>query len=228
MPNNWLSPSSRWPFTGEFFQTLRHHLSICICYLGAKSNIVLFSLTRNDVSGLQTAPGGGGKAGITQFSGMTITSYFILVADIFRLEENANIWQTTFSKWIFLSEMASMWIQRRFISECSTDKSTIVKVRACHLLATKLLPESMLTKTCHHMASLAHNVSNGHLIRNLHISAVLWPLCISCFNTGDVLHKEWCLTTDYHLHQDDPLQVSSLTKLQTSFIDFHMLSGGHV
>ena len=64
---------------------------------GDKSNIVLFSLTRNDVSGLQTAPGGGGKAGITQFSGMTITSYFILVADIFRLEENANIWQTTFS-----------------------------------------------------------------------------------------------------------------------------------
>ena len=97
MPNNWLSPSSRWPFTGEFFQTLRHHLSICICYLGAKSNIILFSLTRNDVSGLQTAPGGGGKAAITQFSGMTITSYFILVADIFRLEENANIWQTTFS-----------------------------------------------------------------------------------------------------------------------------------
>ena len=88
---------SRWPFTGEFFQTLRHHLSICICYLGAESNIVLFSLTRNDVSGLQTAPGGGGKAGITQFSGMTITSYFILVADIFRLEENDNIWQTTFS-----------------------------------------------------------------------------------------------------------------------------------
>ena len=42
VPNNWLSPSSRWPFTGEFFQTLRHHLSICICYLGAKSNIVLF------------------------------------------------------------------------------------------------------------------------------------------------------------------------------------------
>ena len=64
---------------------------------GAKSNIVLFSLTRKDVSGLQTAPGGGGKAAITQFSGMTITSYFILVADIFRLEENANIWQTTFS-----------------------------------------------------------------------------------------------------------------------------------
>ena len=83
---------------------------------------------------------------------------------------------------------------------------------ACHLLVNKLLPESMLTKTCHHMASLAHNVSNGHLIRNLHISSVLWPLCISCFNTGDVLHKEWCLTTDYHLHQDDPLQVSSLTK----------------
>ena len=83
---------------------------------------------------------------------------------------------------------------------------------ACHLLVNKLLPESMLTKTSHHMASLAHNVSNGHLIRNLHISSVLWPLCISCFNTGDVLHKEWCLTTDYHLHQDDPLQVSSLTK----------------
>ena len=83
---------------------------------------------------------------------------------------------------------------------------------ACHLLVSKLLPESMLTKTCHHMASLAHNVSNGHLIRNLHISSVLWPLCISCFNTGDVLHKEWCLTTDYHLHQDDPYQVSSLTK----------------
>ena len=82
---------------------------------------------------------------------------------------------------------------------------------ACHLLVNKLLPESMLTKTSHHMASLAHNVSNGHLIRNLHISSVLWPLCISCFNTGDVLHKEWCLTTDYHLHQDDPLQVSSLT-----------------
>ena len=35
---------------------------------------------------------------------------------------------------------------------------------ACHLLVNKLLPESMLTKTCHHMASLAHNVSNGHLI----------------------------------------------------------------
>ena len=46
----------------------------------------------------------------------------------------------------------------------------------------------------------------------VHISSVLWPLCISCFNTGDVLHKEWCLTTDYHLHQDDPYQVSSLTK----------------
>ena len=85
---------------------------------------------------------------------------------------------------------------------------------ACHLLVNKLLPESMLTKTSHHMASLAHNVSNGHLIRNLHISSVLWPLCISCFNTGDVLHKEWCLTTDYHLHQDDPLQVSSLTTRQ--------------
>ena len=147
MPNNWLSPSSRWPFTGEFFQTLRHHLSICICYLGAESNIVLFSLTRNDVSGLQTAPGGGGKAAITQFSGMTITSYFILVADIFRLEENANIWQTTFS--------------------------------------------------------------NG-------FSLVKW---LPCGFKED-------LFTDYHLHQDDPLQVSSLTKLQTSFIDFHMLSGG--
>ena len=48
--------------------------------------------------------------------------------------------------------------------------------------------KSMLTKTCHHMASLAHNVSNGHLIRNLHISAVLWPLCISCFK-----HR-WCPT----------------------------------
>ena len=79
----------------------------------------------------------------------------------------------------------------------------------CHLLGAKLLSEPMLTKTCHHMASLAHNVSNGHLIRNLHISSVLWPLCISCFNTGDVLHKEWCPTTDYHLHQDGPLQVSS-------------------
>ena len=68
---------------------------------------------------------------------------------------------------------------------------------AWHLLATKLLPESMLTKTCHHMVSLAHNLSNGHLIRNLHISSALWPLCISCFNAGDVLHKEWCLTTEF-------------------------------
>ena len=68
---------------------------------------------------------------------------------------------------------------------------------SCHLLATQLLPELMLTNTCHHMASQAHNVSNGHLIRNLHVSSVLWPLWISCFNTGDVQHKEWWLTTEF-------------------------------
>ena len=47
VPNNWLSPSSRWPLTGEFLdKNFAYHSSISICYLGTKSNI-LFSLARN-------------------------------------------------------------------------------------------------------------------------------------------------------------------------------------
>ena len=85
--------------------------TICICYLGAKSNSILFSLTRNDDLELQTAPGGGGKVGITWFSAMTITIYFILVADIFRLEQNANSWQTTFLNEFSLMKWFPCWFK---------------------------------------------------------------------------------------------------------------------
>ena len=91
---------------------------------------------------------------------------------------------------------------------------------AWHLLATKLLPESMLTKTCHHMVSLAHNLSNGHLTRNLHISSALWPLCISYFNAGAILGPS--LTTYFFSRQEWEVDLSQASKQEPRTLKFHI------